>query len=378
MAGALPATAGVAAGGGSAPGRRCARGRRRLAGRRRDLRGDTGRRRLAGDDRAQRLGEPLGLRVLEVDDVDVAAGGGREIHALGEVADALRERRVLRADEQAVRAPVDGQGDARRRARPRRLRGFGQEPLHRLPDIDRSGVAQLDRGELRRLRLVDGGDHLAQALQVRRVVGDHDAVRRRERVDHVVGRDERPQRLHDRLRRLVRELEHLGHHLVAARAPGVARPGVELRVRLGDDVHVAEVAAHRREPLHAQAGEQDREHHVPRHRPRRDDVHRALDARIDQEVAAGHLRHRLHHRVDVGVDEVERHRVVGRRRNLRADVDGYARERERRGGRERGKRPDFESHLFPQVLVQRVALVLLIAARSPRSARSSRRAALPP
>ena len=98
--------------------------------------------------------------------MDVAAGGGREIHALGEVADALRERRVLRADEQAVRAPVDGQGDARRRARPRRLRGFGQEPLHRLPDIDRSGVAQLDRGELRRLRLVDGGDHLAQALQV--------------------------------------------------------------------------------------------------------------------------------------------------------------------------------------------------------------------
>ena len=65
--------------------------------------------------------------------------------------------------------------------------------------------------------------------------------------------------------------------------------------------------------LQPQGGEEYVVHQGARDRPRRDDVDRALDARVEHEVLAAELAHGLHHALDIGVDEVERDGVGPRR-----------------------------------------------------------------
>ena len=151
-------------------------------------------------------------------------------------------------------------------------------------------------------------------LQVLGVVGDDQRVGRRVRHDRVVRRDQRPQHVDELLRRLELERDDLGHQPVAAGAGPAGGDGaaVLLGVGLRHDLDEA-VAFDRREALQAQRGQQRRVDEAHRHGPRRHDVDRAFDPRVDDEIAAGDLGHRLDHRVDVGVDEIERHRgAVGR------------------------------------------------------------------
>ena len=137
------------------------------------------------------------------------------------------------------------------------------------------------------------------------------ALAARERGDRVVGRDQRPQHVDHLLRRLVPQRDHLRDQAVAARADCAARDlgtvhlGLGLEHQLGDAV-----AFDRRDALQAQRRQQRRIDEALRHAAGRDDVHRALDPRVDDEIAAGDLGHRLHHRLDVGVDEIQRDGVV--------------------------------------------------------------------
>ena len=80
--------------------------------------------------------------------------------------------------------------------------------------------------------------------------------------------------------------------------------GVGLRHDLDDAV-----ALDRGEALQPQRRQQRRVDEALGHRPRRHDVDRALDLRVEDEVAAGDLGDRLDDRLDVGVDEIQRDRV---------------------------------------------------------------------
>jgi hypothetical protein len=130
----------------------------------------------------------------------------------------------------------------------------------------------------------------------------------------------------EHLRRgFVLEREYLRLDLVAraarplAGADGAAR--VELRLGLRDDLDHAAILDGG-VALQPQRREEHVVHQGARHRPRRDDVHGALHARVEQEVLAGDLAHRLHHALEVGVDEVERHRIVPGIERHRFDLGG--------------------------------------------------------
>ncbi len=114
----------------------------------------------------------------------------------------------------------------------------------------------------------------------------------------------------------------------------VDRPALQLRVGLGDDADDV-VGLDRGEALHPQRREQRRVHQRARDRPRRDDVDRSLDFRVDDEALAGDLGDCLDHGVDVGVDEIERDGIVGRQRGRRGD---------QRGRKDQQGRKDHEGH----------------------------------
>ena len=167
-------------------------------------------------------------------------------------------------------------------------------------------------------RLVERRDDPVDPPQVVRVIRDDERVAARKRGDRVVRRDQRTQDVDELRRRLVLERDHLGDQPIAAggeRSHG-HRAALLLGVGLGHDLHDA-VAFDDGEALQPQRREQRGVDEASRHRARRDDVDRALDPGIDQEIAAGDLGDRLDDRLDVRVDEIERDGIVGGGRERR-------------------------------------------------------------
>ena len=130
-------------------------------------------------------------------------------------------------------------------------------------------------------RLVERRDDLLDAPQVLRVVGDHERVGAGKRGDRVVRRDQRAQHVHELLRRLVAQDDDLRLQAVAAAAAcadvGAVHLGVGLEHQLGHAV-----ALDRGHALQAQRGQERRVDEALRHRPRRDDVDRALDLGVER------------------------------------------------------------------------------------------------
>jgi hypothetical protein len=99
-------------------------------------------------------------------------------------------------------------------------------------------VAHRDHLDLACRGAVQGGDDLAQALQVGRVVGDHQRVVAGISGDGVVGRDQRAQHRHQVGRGFVAQAEDLGDDLVAARqlgAPNTHGAVLQFGIGLGHD-----------------------------------------------------------------------------------------------------------------------------------------------
>ncbi len=157
--------------------------------------------------------------------------------------------------------------------------------------------------------LVERRDDLFDAAQILRIVGDHQRVAAGKGRDRVVRRDERAQHVDHLLRRFVMQRDDLGDQAIAA--AGALRHFRAMHLGFGLEHELGHaIAFDRGDALQAQGRQQRRIDEAPRHRARRDDVDRALDAGIDDEIAPGDVRDRLHHRFDVGVDEVERYRVI--------------------------------------------------------------------
>jgi len=142
-------------------------GRRRRAsrptGRSRLRPGRAGRR--AREHAAQHLGQLRRFRVLQVDDTRAADGARRHIQFLDERAQERDAPRVVRAQQDAVGAPirhhreaVAARGDLRRR-RARHASGLGDarpgQAHHKLREVDGGGVLNRDHRDLGARRLVD-------------------------------------------------------------------------------------------------------------------------------------------------------------------------------------------------------------------------------
>ena len=92
-------------------------------------------------DRAQDLRQLHRFGVLQVDDVNVAAGAGGRIEHRHQVrAPAASRDGIAGAREQAVRARIRDDGKALRRVR-RRLRRLGEQAVDGLRDVERGGIA---------------------------------------------------------------------------------------------------------------------------------------------------------------------------------------------------------------------------------------------
>jgi hypothetical protein len=181
-------------------------------------------------------------------------------------------------------------------------------------EVDGRRMPERNDHGLARRRLVERRDDLLDAPQVLGVIGDDERVGPRKGRDRVVGRNQRSQHVDHLLRRLVAQRHHLRDQAVPAAADRTARDLRTVHLGLGFQHQLGDaVAFDGGDPLQAQRRQQCRVDEAPRHRARGNDVHRSLDARIDDEVATGDLRHRLDDGFDVGIDEIERDRVVLRR-----------------------------------------------------------------
>jgi hypothetical protein len=299
--------------------------------------------RLAGDDCAQRLAKARRVSIAQIHDAYRRRRARRRIQAFDQRTDSGNLRRVVRANEQAVRARVgrDQQPLLRCRCRPRRQ--FRQKLRDHRGEVEDGGVAERQYSHVARIRTIQGLDNLADPLCVVRIVGDDQRVAAGKRGDRVVRRDERPE---DRQNlRGGFELERVDHRhdLVArrARAGFDHRAGILLRVRFRDDLgHAARLD--RRKAVQAQSRQKHRVDLFARHRPRGDDVDRAFHARVEKEIAPCHLRDRFCDRIDLGVDEIQRDRLRRRRnhrcgkRDDKTDGGNRAGKRRKHGGKSHG------------------------------------------
>ena len=282
----------------------------RLRGRARRLRDVT----AAGQQCAQRLRDARGVGVAQVDDEHVAAGALRRIELLDHRLDARRAAGIVRAQQHAVRSRVRHDHDLLLRVAglPGLRGGFGaDEAVEQRHQVDRRCVPERHDDRLAARRNIERRDDLVDAPQIVRVVGDDERVGAGVGGNGVVGRDQRTQHVDELERRLESQRDDLGHQAVAAAADRSAHHlgALQLRIGLHDQLGHA-IALDRDDALQAQRRQQCRIDQFPRHRPRRNDVDRALDFRVEDEVAAGDLGRGLDHGVDVRVHEVERDGVL--------------------------------------------------------------------
>ena len=187
--------------------------------------------------------QALGLRVAQAIDVELRRARHRDVEPCCEAA---RARHVAgRAVEQQAVGPRLGH-DAERAT----LRRLGRQRLAK-PSRQLVGGGEAERH--RRGRPVAAGRHVeiaqdrGDAVDVRRGVDDHEAVRRRVGREHAVLRDDRLHHRHDGGRVGVAQRQDPRHQLVAC--PGARRDGGFAALANRDDLH--EVSARDRgEALH--------------------------------------------------------------------------------------------------------------------------------
>jgi hypothetical protein len=167
------------------------------------------------------------------------------------------------------------------------------------------GVAQGNYLHVGRVGHVQCGNDAGEALQVVRVIGDHQRVVAGIDVDGVVGADQRAQDGHQVAGRLVVQPENLGDDLVARhRGAGGHGSALQLGIGFGHELEQA-TRFHHREARQAQCRQELVVGHRRRDRPVGAEIDRALDPRIDHDVAPGDGRHGARHRLDIGIDEVQ-------------------------------------------------------------------------
>ena len=306
----------------------------------------------SADQAREHRGELLGVRVVQVVDVDPAAALHRHVELRHQPAH-LVELRARREHEQRVRALV---GDDLHR---RLDRARSRVRVARIGDAAPRGAARVERaaaalghfgavdlrdliGERRRVGVLDRDDRqvLLVGLDVDRLedLDQPPDVRGRLGQDHRVGRrvgghrrvlrDERLQRVHDRVGVDVAQRDQARDERVpigrTLRALHRLDAGL---LRLADRHHLDRAAGRhdRGEALHLQYRLEHRVRLFDRDRLGRDDRHAPAHAVVVDEVAVGGARDRLDHLRELGVCEVERDhgaRLEGRARGLRTGL-GY-------------------------------------------------------
>ncbi|MCY1531268.1 hypothetical protein D9M68_664880 [compost metagenome] len=195
-------------------------------------------------------------------------------------------------------------------------------------------MLELDDFDVGRVGHVERRDDARQPAQVVGVVGDHERVVARVHVDGVVRRNQRAQHRQQAVGRLVVQAKDLRDDLVARGRAGAADGGVDgagLQLGVGLGHHfVQAVGFHHREALQAQRGGELVEGGGRCQRAVGDQVHGALDARIDHHVAPRDHGHGAGHGLDVGGGKVERDRFAAPRGVAGLRVGGRQHRHERR------------------------------------------------
>ena len=117
----------------------------------------------AREQRAQRLRNPCRLRVLEVDDEDVAAGAPRRVELLDQLAHARDAAAVVGTHDDAVRARIGDQRHALLRVGRSSGGGFGGEPVEDRHQVERRGILDRNDGRLAGGRLVERGSRCGRS-----------------------------------------------------------------------------------------------------------------------------------------------------------------------------------------------------------------------
>ncbi len=151
-------------------------------------------------------------------------------------------------------------------------------------------------------------------------------------------RHHRAQELHHLGGRHVLQRHHVGDPLIAPGGIVVAQPGALLGLGLGDDFDDTARPFDRAEARRLDGRQKNLVGRLLLHRLGGDDRHLALNARVDQEIAAGDLRHGFHERMDVGVLEIEQQFAGLERRRGWGWRDHQRRGRGRRRARYTGSR----------------------------------------
>ena len=272
-----------------------------------------------GQQGAQRLRHACRVGIAQIHDEHVAAGTLRRVQLFDHRLDTRRAARIVRAQQHAVRPRIghDHHPLLRIGRQTALRRGFcADQTVQQRNQVDGRRVLERHDDRFAAWRLVERRDDLVDAPQVVGVIGDDQRIRSCVGGDAVVRGYQRTQHVDQLQRRFVAQRNDLCHEAVPAAADRTARHLRSLNLGVGfhDELGHA-VALDRRDALQAQRRQERRINEFPRHGPRRDDVDRALDLRVEDEVAAGDLRGRLDHGVDIGVDEVQRDGVVGRGRS---------------------------------------------------------------
>ena len=184
--------------------------------------------------------------------------------------------------------------------------GFGHQARQQLRHFDGRGVFQFDDIDFGVRWHVDRLNNFIDASEVFGVVGDDQRVVVGIGVDDIIRRDQGTQHGQELRRRFVFQHEYLGDHLIAlvlVRAFDQRRV-VELGVSLGNDLDHAG-PFNGGEALQAQRGQQNRVDQVLGYRIGRDDIDRAGDARIEDEILAGDQADTFHHRLNIGADKIQ-------------------------------------------------------------------------
>ena len=210
--------------------------------------------------------------------------------------------------ERGVRLPLCG--DRRGTAAP------VDQARHQRREVSGDGVAQRDHFHIAGVGDIHGRHDARQALQVVRVIGDHQRVVAGVHVDGVVGADQRAQHGHQIGGVFKVELEDLGDDLTAtgraARAALHHAHAAALQLGVGLGHHLVQACSlHHRKALQPQRGQELLEGGGGRHGAFGDQVELALHARVDHHVAARDGGHGAGHGFDLGVGEVQGDGLAG-------------------------------------------------------------------
>ena len=243
--------------------------------------------------------------------MDIAGGTRRDIKLLHHCLYARDPLRILGPDHDAVGAPIRDDDDPRRRVgrgglRARPCTALREQPAERLRHIRRRRVAQRYHHRLAAAGPVQRVDDPVDTAQVGRVIRDHEGIVAGIGDDGIGRADNGPQHGQQLVRgRVLERIDLRQKSIATGRIPRRHRAQMHLGVGFQHDLRDA-IAFDRGEALQSQRGQENVVDGGGGNRPRGDDIDRALDARIDEEIALGDLPYRRRNRLQIGVDEIER------------------------------------------------------------------------